>query len=214
MTQNEIKAVIFDCDGTLVDSEKLSIAVLAEYVGEFGFRIAIKDALRQWAGGELPKIFSMVENSLGIKLPADHLDQFRSRQLAKLATDLEVIDGAHDLLSSMTVPFCVASNAPLNKVGLCLETTGLDKFLPESIRFSAYEIEIWKPEPDLFLLAAAKLGFEPSQCAVVEDSEYGIEAGVKAGMTTFAYDPHSELKPRDHVTTVRSLRELIPVFGG
>lgn len=212
MAEQRIEAVIFDCDGTLVDSEKLSIAVLADYVAEFGYQITITEALSRWAGGELPKIFSNVEESLGTELPPDHIDQFRSRQLARLATDLEVIDGAHELLDSLTIPYCVASNAPLNKVELCLETTGLARFFPESIRFSAYEIGVWKPEPDLFLLAAERLGIQPSACAVIEDSMYGIEAGLNAGMRTFAYDPLGELTVSSEVTWIRSLRELIPML--
>lgn len=210
---DEIKAVIFDCDGTLVDSEKLSIAVLADFVGEFGFEITLPDALKQWAGGELPKIFTAVEQQLGKKLPDDHLDMFRTRQLARLGSEVEPIAGAAELLEAMTRPYCVASNAPLNKVGLCLETTGLDRFFPESRRFSAYSIQTWKPEPDLFLLAADALGFAPGECAVVEDSIYGIEAGLNAGMKTFAYDPSAELDIPEGVETVSSLLDLRQAFG-
>ena len=219
MPQPEIQAVIFDCDGTLVDSEKLSIAVLVDFVAEFGYQIALPDALRGWAGGELPKIFAKVEDELGVKLPADHLDLFRMRQMARLATDVEPIDGAAELLESLTLPYCVASNAPLNKVGLCLETTGLARFFPDARRFSAYEIEMWKPEPDLFLLAARALGVPAEHCAVVEDSLYGVEAGLNAGMTTFAYDPHGELKLPDGVVAIRTLSALTdllprPLPGG
>lgn len=208
MPEAEINAVIFDNDGTLVDSEKLSIAVLVDYVTEFGYQITLPDALRNWSGGELPKIFAKVQQELGMKLPDDHLDQFRSRQMARLATDVEPIDGAAELLESLTLPYCVASNAPLNKMALCLETTGLARFFPDTRRFSAYEIEMWKPEPDLFLLAARALGVPAEHCAVVEDSLYGIEAGLNAGMTVFAYDPHDELELPGRVTPVRSLHEL------
>ncbi len=208
MTDAEIRAVIFDCDGTLVDSETLSIAVLVDFVAEFGYEIKLANALSEWAGGELPKIFAKVEQELGVTLPTDHLDQFRTRQMARLAKEVEPIEGAADLLESLDLPFCVASNAPLNKVGLCLETTGLAGFFPESHRFSAYTVRKWKPEPDLFLLAAESLGMEPANCAVVEDSIYGVEAGLNAGMHVFAYDPRGELKLPSGVTVLTTLREL------
>ncbi len=208
MSNPKVQAVIFDCDGTLVDSEKLSIAVLVDFVAEFGYQIALPDALRNWAGGELPKIFAKVEQELGVQLPGDHLNQFRSRQMARLATDVEAIDGAADLLESLTLPYCVASNAPLNKVGLCLETTGLARFFPDARRFSAYEIEKWKPEPDLFLMAARALGVPAERCVVVEDSLYGIEAGLNAGMTVFAYDAPGELQLPEGVAAIRNLVEL------
>jgi HAD superfamily hydrolase (TIGR01509 family) len=213
MSASEIHAVIFDCDGTLVDSEKLSLAVLIDYIGELGLPLELDEALRKFAGGELPKVFAELEKRLGKPLPEDHMAQFRSRQMARLATDLEVIDGASDLLDSMTKPFCVASNAPLMKVNLCLKTTQLDGFFAEQHRLSAYEVEKWKPEPDLFLKAATVLNTEPQHCAVVEDTDYGIEAGLRAGMTVFGYDPSAELNQRPDVTYISDLRELIPVLA-
>lgn len=209
----KIQAIIFDCDGTLVDSETVSLKVLVDYIAEFGLVIPMEDALERFAGGELPVVFAEVEERLGRKLPEDHLEQFRSRQLARLAQGVDIIDGVEQLLNGLTLPYCVASNAPLNKVGLCLKTSGLDRFFPEARRFSAYEVRKWKPEPDLFLLAAESLQTDPAHCAVVEDSIYGVDAGIAAGMQVFAYDPKGELPERQAVRHVRSIHELIPVFG-
>lgn len=207
MASAEIKAVIFDCDGTLVDSEKISIAVLAEYVGTFGYRIEFADAMTRWAGGELPKIFSHVEETLGITLPEDHLEQFRSLQMVRLAKEVEPIEGADGLLAGMTAPFCVASNAPFNKMDLCLKTTGLERHFPDSHRFSAYTNRIWKPDPDLFLAAAKFLDVPPENCAVVEDSEFGIKGGLNAGMQVFAFDPLCKFEAFD-VVRAATLDEL------
>ena len=77
MSDTKFEAVIFDCDGTLVDSEKVSIAVLVEYVGRFGFQIDLAEALARWAGGELPKVFAQIQADLHAPLPPDHIDQFR-----------------------------------------------------------------------------------------------------------------------------------------
>lgn len=208
-----IRAVIFDSDGTLVDSETLSMAVLVEYVAELGLTIPFSEALERFAGGELPKVFGEIQTRLDSPLPPDHLDQFRSRQLARLATDVEAIPGADELLASLSVPFCVASNAPRNKVQLCLETTGLSRHFDSSRVFSAYEVNAWKPAPDLFLTAAEALGFAPADCAVIEDSEFGVAAGLAAGMQVFAYDPHQRLKVRESVRSVGSLTDLVSILG-
>ena len=104
------------------------------------------------------------------------------------------------------------SNAPLDKIRLCLETTGLRGWFPDSAIFSAYQISVWKPEPDLFLKAANVLGVEPEKCAVVEDSIFGVKAGLAAGMQVFAYDPHNRI-PAELIKQVKgavsSLRDLM-----
>ena len=187
----DIRAVIFDCDGTLVDSETLSLAVLIEYVAEFGLEISHREAMERFAGNELAVVLGDIESRLGKELPTDFLDCFRHRQIDRLKLQLKPCDGADDLLSTLQLPFCVASNAPISKVKVCLQTTRLDHHFCESTIFSAYEIEKWKPAPDLFLQAAAALNVAPEHCAVVEDSHFGIRAGLAAGMHVFAYRPHT-----------------------
>ncbi len=83
---------------------------------------------------------------------------------------------------------------------------------------SAYDVQAWKPRPDLFLHAAELLGIEPRYCAVIEDSQFGVEAGVNAGMQVFAFDPESKLTEHSHIINrrvrmVRELSELIPILG-
>lgn len=201
-----IRAVIFDCDGTLVDSETISLAVLMECVAEQGLHITHEEAMERFAGNELSVVFREFESRLGRKLPDDFLDSFRQRQMSHLEERVEAIPGAHDLLGGIELPYCVASNAPLNKIQLVLRTTGLIRHFDESRIFSAYQVQVWKPEPDLFLLAADRLGIDPRECAVVEDSIFGVKAGLAAGMQVFAYDPHQRLP--DEFPTVRSVSQL------
>ena len=207
-----IKAIIFDCDGTLVDSETHSLQVLVDLIAEFGLEVTHEEALERFSGHELSVVFAEFEERLGRKLPGDFLQQFRTRQLPVLAERVTAIDGAGPLLASLTVPFCVASNAPLNKVTLCLKTAKLDGHFPAERRFSAYEVEKWKPDPALFLMAAERLGVAPEHCAVVEDSRFGVQAGLNAGMQTFAYDPHRQFTDRQDVTSVQRLAELSKWF--
>jgi len=210
--QQPIEAIIFDCDGTLVDSETLSILILLDFASEFGHKLAYKDALQQFAGSDLAVVMKSIEQQIGHALPDDFMDSFRARQLPILKEQLQAIPGVEDLLEALARPFCVASNAPLSKINVCLETTGLDRFFSEASIFSAYQIEKWKPSPDLFLLAAEFLQVAPERCAVVEDSGFGIEAGLAAGMQVFAYDPHEVHRSNDRITAVRCLTELIPAL--
>lgn len=207
-----IQAVIFDCDGTLVDSEEISLKVLVDLVAQQGLVFPHDQAVQDWAGRDLHVVLQEIEAQLGKKLPERFLETFREHQLAKLAESVTPVPGAGPLLEGMRKPFCVASNAPQNKIRLCLETTGLLPFVDSERIFSAYDVRAWKPRPDLFLHAAKQMGMPPSECAVVEDSGVGLEAGLAAGMHVLGYDPHGRLPSRDGVIVFHHLDELRPVF--
>ena len=212
MPRQEIHAVIFDCDGTLVDSEPTTIRVLVNQIAAHGWTVPHDEAMRRWAGGELADVLREVEAKLGRALPDTFIDGFRAEQMEQLGKTVLPIPGAEELLSNMTKPRCVGSNAPLDKIRLCLGTTGLINFFDEDHVFSAYEIEAWKPKPDLFLHAAERLGVAPANCAVVEDSRFGVEAGVNAGMQVFAYNIDEPILGNHGVTRIDDLTELIPLF--
>ncbi|MEP3478175.1 MAG: HAD-IA family hydrolase [Fuerstiella sp.] len=205
----KIEGVIFDCDGTLVDSEIISMQVLQQLCLDQGLTLSMEEAMDSFAGNELAVVLQILEDKLNGKLPVDFLDTFRSKQLAELAASLTAIHGAHELVKSLTVPTCVASNAPLSKVNLCLQITALDQFFPADRIFSAYTIEKWKPAPDLFLQAAQALAVPPQNCLVVEDSLFGVQAGVAAGMQVVALDRHSRLNELpEGVVRVECLTEI------
>ena len=211
---SEIQAVIFDCDGTLVDSEFISNEVLASYVGEFGLEMTSRDATELFSGGAMADSLDLLQARLGQPLPEHFTAEFRRRQAAALREKLQPIEGAHELLSGLTKPYCLASNAPLDKCNLNLEVTGLDQFFTADRIHSAYQIGIWKPEPDLFLKAAAAMNIDPAHCAVVEDSPVGVAAGRAAGMNVFAYDPERRHNWKYRgLTVVRQLSELNSIFG-
>lgn len=208
-----IEAVIFDCDGTLVDSETLSIAVLVELIAEYGLQLDYEQALQQFSGNELSLVLDEIEAQLGHALPKSFLTDFRERQIGVLQQRVQAVHGAEELLAEMTLPFCVASNAPLKKINVCLEATGLKRFFAEPQILSAYQIQVWKPAPDLFLMAAESLSVSPERCAVIEDSRFGIDAGLAAGMQVFALDPHDHHANIPEVQTVQTLRQLSPLLG-
>ena len=181
-----IEAVIFDCDGTLVDSELLANEVLVEYAGGFGVPISLEEALECYVGGRMADCVEDMEKRLGRKLPDSFVPELRARTAEVFRSRLKAMEGAAEMLEALQVPCCVASSGPPEKIELSLRLTGLlPKF--EGRIFSAYEIGHWKPDPRLLLHAAHAMGVLPDRCAVVEDSLPGIRAGLAAGMTTFAF---------------------------
>lgn len=213
MINSDFEAIIFDCDGTLVDSEPITVSTLVEHVAEFGLKLDYEEALALFIGRDMPMIVKVLEERIGQPLPPGFTEEFRHRQAAALQSSLKSIPGAHQLLGSITKPFCIASNAPRRKIELNLKVTGLHEFFDSERVFSAYDIESWKPNPDLFLHSAAKMEIEPSRCVVIEDSLAGIQAGIAAGMQTIGYAHSAEVKPTCEVPFVHCLSELIEVLS-
>jgi HAD superfamily hydrolase (TIGR01509 family) len=205
------EAIIFDCDGTLVDSEPIALGVMVRYLAELGVVASEAEAVSRFVGGKLADSIAALEASIGRRLPLSFVGEFRRRRSDAMRTHLRPIDGARELLAALDVPVAVASNGPLDQTVLSLEVTGLLPHFAANV-FSAYDIQAWKPDPALFLHAAKNLGVEPSRCAVVEDSATGIEAGVAAGMTVFAlYDCEPT---HERVHRIRALSEILPFFLG
>ena len=210
------RAIIFDCDGTLVDSERIGIEVMAELAGEHGAPFDPEMGLRAWRGMKMAECVALIEAHTGVILPERFVPEFRARSADAFRTRLLPIEGAHALLASITVPFCVASSGPREKIELSLDVTGLRPFFGDRI-YSAYEVGHWKPHPGLFLHAAAALGFAPADCIVIEDSQVGVEAGLNAGMRVVAFGelmddlvlPPSVRRARTHAELGATLAPLL-----
>lgn len=186
---SDIKAIIFDCDGTLVDSEPITNGVIIGLAAEMGVTLGQHDCQDLFAGRNIACIGEHLAAQSGRAMPDDFVSTFRDRQAIALEQDLHPIDGAIELLEKIERPMFLASNAPREKISINLRVSGLRQFFPEEIVFSAYDREIWKPEPDLFLHPAALAGVAPENCAVVEDSLAGLEAAARAGMQVFYFAP-------------------------
>jgi HAD superfamily hydrolase (TIGR01509 family) len=204
-----IRAVIFDCDGVLVDSVGLAAEVLAEYLGELGFDVTPAEARRRFGSGKMADYVARFEAETGQRLPASFEQELRARREVVFRTRLRAVEGARELVARLPVPSCVASNGPMAQIEHSLRMVGLLAAFEDRI-FSAYTVRAWKPEPQLFLHAARALAAAPEECAVIEDTELGLQAAVAAGMLAFAYFPGGGL-PRHHsVRTLRHLHELEP----
>ena len=183
-----IEATLFDCDGTLVDSERLTSEVLVAYAAELGVAIGLDEAVAEFTGAKMADVVASLERRAERSLPDGFVPEFRRRMALAFHDRLEPIAGAAELLAALSMPCCVASSGPREKIELSLRLTGLRHFFEDRI-YSAYDVGRWKPDPGLFLHAARAMAVAPERCAVVEDSLLGIEAGVAAGMRVFAYGP-------------------------
>ncbi len=180
--------VIFDCDGTLVDSEELGTSVLLEMAAELGLHLPLRETNAYFRGWKLDQCVAQIELWLGRKLPDDFVAQVRIRTESVFKAKLQPMPGALELVRALRLPMCVASSGPREKIELSLSLTGLLPYFKNRI-FSGYEVGSWKPDPGLFLHAAQTLHALPANCAVVEDSPVGVQAGIAAGMQVFAYQP-------------------------
>jgi len=181
-----IQCVIFDCDGTLVDSERLGMKLLVQMVAEHGIALDLVETSETFAGVRLAKTVETIEQRFDKALPTGFIPEYRVRLHDRIKLHLRAMPGVRDSLKKIDLPCCVASNAPLEKIRLCLATAALSEFFDDKI-YSAYELGTWKPDPGLFLAAARGMGFKPADCVVVEDSMPGIHSGLEAGTSVIAY---------------------------
>lgn len=183
--------MIFDCDGVLVDSERVTCAVMAAALSEVGLAKTTDECMRDYIGMWWPEVVALVEAELGGELPPGFTEEYRRRQTEALATQCEAVPGAVaalDRVEAAGAATCVASNGPHAKMEVTLGSCGLADRFARRI-FSAADVDRGKPAPDLFLYAAAALGHDPAACAVVEDSALGIAAARAAGMAAFGFGP-------------------------
>lgn len=178
--------LIFDCDGVLVDSEPISIAVLTDAIRDAGIDMSDSDAYRLFLGRSLSTLVDVLNADFGLSVGDDFLDAMRVELYARFRRDLRPIRGVTQALRHLQVDRCVASSSQIERIRLSLTLTGLIDFFEPNI-FSSSMVARGKPEPDLFFHAAAEMGHNPADCIVIEDSPAGIAAAKAAGMRVFAF---------------------------
>ncbi len=178
--------VIFDCDGVLVDSERLTVEIERQILSEFGLEFTTAEVVARFMGRSEGIVEATIEQSIGRVLTPDEREQMAERFAASYERHLVPIAGIAEALNAIRSPICVASSSKPEGLRWKLELCGLLERFDGAI-FSAVQVAHGKPAPDLFLLAAATMGFEPSRCVVVEDSPYGLQAARAAGMCAFAH---------------------------
>ena len=185
-------AILFDCDGVLVDSEPITNGVLVQMLGKLGWTLSLEECMRIFVGKAVKDEMALIEQRTGVKLTQDWLQDFWARRNEALARDLVIVPGAAEGVRAVHAALggriACASGADRRKVELQLAKVGLlDAF--EGRIFSGHETPRSKPWPDVYLAAAQALGADPARCAVVEDTVTGALAGIRAGATVFGYCP-------------------------
>ncbi|MFZ6876208.1 HAD family hydrolase [Undibacterium sp. Di27W] len=178
--------IIFDCDGVLVDSERITNEVFVKMLNELGLPLKLEDMFEQFVGHSMEQCMAKIADMLGHQPPENFLAEYRVRTRAVLESKLVVVPGIPEALAQLKLPYCVASSGDHEKMRTTLGVTGLWPQFEGRI-FSVSDVKAPKPAPDVFLHAAATMGFAPEDCVVVEDTPTGVRAAVAAGMTVLAY---------------------------
>ena len=183
-----IELVVFDCDGVLVDSERLAVRIESQLLGELGWPLTEDEVLDRFVGRSDAHMIAQIEAQLGRPVP-EFTEQYLARLHAAIDAELDAVPGvddALDRLDELGLATCVASSGTHEKMARTLGRTGLwDRF--EDRIFSATQVEHGKPAPDLFLFAASQMGVDPAACMVVEDSRAGVAAARAAGMRSVGF---------------------------
>jgi len=209
--------VIFDCDGVLVDTEGICVAVESRVLTELGWPMQPPEVARRWLGRSSADQLAEISEQLGPEA-AQRFDALTTSETRKeFERSLVAVDGVRPLLDhldSIGLPYCVASSSTPDRMRLTLGVAGLMGRFAGSL-FSAEEVPQGKPAPDLFLHAAQRMGVAPERCVVVEDSVYGVQAAQRAGMAVFAYAgglTEARALAATGATVIHDLRDLFALL--
>jgi len=181
--------IIFDCDGTLVNSHDMNHSIMADIANQYGdFSYTMKSVEEEYLGIDYNKFFKMVSAKENIDIPDAAAQQCVDMALKKIPTMMHEIDDVTEMLEMVSkhYPITVCSNANKEIVWESLKAIGVDHFFDEQKIVAGRAMATPKPAPDLFLLAAEKMGVAPEKCLVIEDSATGVQGGVAAGMQVWA----------------------------
>ena len=184
------RTIIFDCDGVLVDSEVIYHSVELEFLSAIGLDYEPIAYGARFTGLHGRDFMAAIHSDYAAlnkgPFPADFQQNMVAEMYRRMELELTAVDGIHELLSGHEGPRAVASSSGLDGLRRKLEMTELAPYFAEHV-YSGDQVEHGKPAPDLFLMAAARLGISPEDCIVVEDSINGVKAGVAAGMTVWGF---------------------------
>ena len=184
----DIELVMLDCDGVLIDSEYLAAQVESEHLGAWGFAIEPEAFSERFSGMSEEDIGAVVEKETGRALPDGFHEETRRQIHARVAAEVEVIEGAAEMIAAIDRPVCICSNSGPDYLDTVLERVGLREMLEGHV-FSARALGPGreKPRPDVFLHAAETMGANPVRSLVLEDSVHGVEAARAAGARAIGF---------------------------
>ena len=219
----KFEAILFDCDGVLVDSKPITNGVLCTMLNEAGWAISAQDCMEIFIGKTVRSEAARIQAHTGKPLTDAWMAAFYKRRNVRLEAELQAIDGALDAVAAVHARLggriACASGADRYKVEMQLQKVGLAPYFAGRV-FSGHEMPATKPAPDVYLAAAAALGVPPQRCLVVEDTVTGVTAGVAAGATVVGLCPSpvghgspEALRAAGAVQVLAHLRELPALLG-
>jgi HAD superfamily hydrolase (TIGR01509 family) len=205
-----ITCVLFDCDGTLVDSEILCCEAYVLLLGHYGIAMTLEHVIKDFKGVKFYEIIDRIKKRYVLEQDMASLEKEYRIEVARLFNErLVPISGVRELLEQIIVPVAVVSNGPVSKMQHSLGLTKLLPFFRDRL-YSGYDIQSWKPDPALIYHAAADLNVPVENCILVEDSAAGTQAGIAAGIPVFYYcaDPLNQSIEHPLVTRFDDMSQL------
>lgn len=201
------KCLLFDCDGTLVDSERLNCKAMSIELSHEGIEESAASLFQRYKGFNFYSVLEDLGQRHATELGESFTERFRERAEQQFTSHLRPVAGVYEALESLPHPRCVVSNAPLKKIVHELTVTDLLHFFDNRL-YSAYQVGHWKPDPHLLLHAADQQQVAVADCVVIEDSRVGVEAAANAGMSVVLYDPDGLEKNLQATVTINDMADL------
>ena len=214
------EAIIWDCDGVLIDSEVPACSAIVEILAELGYKISLEDYFNRFVGKGITQLFFEIKQETGIQLEKKFSsDLLFVKQKEFFNKSLQETDGIRDVLDALNIPMAVASGSNFKRLCYTLEITNLIDYFNGHI-YSSEMVKKGKPAPDIFLYAAEKLNVSPEKCLVIEDSIHGINAAKAAGMDVYTYLGGSHITQKMQKILINMevqaalfhMQELLPLF--
>ena len=182
---NKIEAVIFDMDGVIIDSEPLYFKIQNELFNELGFSVS-KSEYNSFIGSGMQLMWEKLSSKYDLHYSINQLISMNNRLIFKTFSELPLInatEGFHfflNYLKELKIKTAVASSTSKNTINVILSRLKVIQEFDTIV--SSEEVQLGKPEPDIFLEAARRINTNPENCVVIEDSTLGVKAAGKAGM--------------------------------
>lgn len=207
--RHDVRLVIFDLDGVLVDTQYAENGALRYLAGLMGLSLGTAESGRLFSGRRLQECIDLLAVMSACPPPADAVALVRARCEEIIGQRLEPVSGVRAALERISLDKCVASNSPLDIIQRRLRAAGILHHFGAGL-YSAYDVGSWKPDPGLFRCAAWECGVDAENCLVVEDSEVGVDAALAAGMGVIQYSPQPGIMPHRPGVFVLSDMEQLP----
>ncbi|MCI2285264.1 HAD family hydrolase [Colwellia sp. MSW7] len=198
--KKNIRLIIFDCDGVLIDSEIISATVLIAQLSTVGIEIDVDYIQHHFLGCSFSSVKEKIHNAFNIQLSDSFEDEYRIALLKEFDTSLQTTQGIKTVLAQLNTPFCLATSSSPERTEKALSIVGLSSFFNNRI-FTAKEVKHGKPAPDLFLHAAKTMQVAPQNCLVIEDSMAGVTAALSAGMQVIHYKGGLHMSTATHAVS-------------